>query len=92
MSLIGVDLFDFVKGLVLLALTSGATYAIGKQFFPTNYCAIARILQALLLFGSAFLFDSVGALILGVIVMIIGVGNYVAGTNTSFAFLDPNLA
>lgn len=92
MSLIGLDLFDFVKGIVLLALTSGATYAIGKQFFPSNYCAIARILQALILFASAFLFDSAGALILGVIVLIIGVGNYIAQTNSSFAFLDPNLA
>lgn len=92
MSLIGLDLFDFVKGIVLLALTSGATYAIGKQFFPSNYCAIARILQALILFASAFLFDSAGALILGVIVLIIGIGNYIGETNSQFAFLDPNLA
>ncbi|ABP73417.1 hypothetical protein [Acidianus bottle-shaped virus] len=92
MSLIGLDLFDFVKGIVLLALTSGATYAIGKQFFSSNYCAIARIIQALLLFASSFLFDSAGALILGVIVLIIGVGNYLAETNSKFAFLDPNLA
>lgn len=92
MSLIGLDLYDFVKGIVLLALTSGATYAIGKQFFPNNYCAIARIIQALILFASAFLFDSAGALILGVIVLIIGLGNYLAETNSQFAFLDPNLA
>lgn len=92
MSLIGLDLVDFVKGVSLLVLTSGATYAIGKQFFSSNYCAIARLLQALILFMSSFLFDSAGALILGIIDLIIGVGNYVANTNGSFAFLDPNLA
>lgn len=92
MSLIGVDLFDFVKGIILLVLTSGATYAVGKQFFPSNYCAIARILQSLMLFAMAFIFDSAGALILGVIVLIIGIGNFIAESNRAFAFLDPNLA
>lgn len=92
MSLIGLDLIDFVKGIILLVLTSGATYAVGRQFFPSNYCAIARILQALMLFATAFIFDSAGALILGVIVLIIGIGNYIAQSNSAFAFLDPNLA
>lgn len=92
MSLIGLDLFDFIKGIILLALTSGATYAVGKQFFPNNYCAIARILQALMMFATAFIFDSAGALVLGVILLIIGVGNYIAESNSAFAFLDPNLA
>lgn len=91
MAMIALDIVDFIKGIMLLVLTSGATYAIGKQFFPNNYCAIARILQALIMFGSAFLFDSAGALLLGIIILIIGLGNYVAETNKAFAFLDPNL-
>lgn len=88
---IGLDVIDIMKGVILLIVTSPLTYAILEQFDPAKLCTFARLLQGGLIFGLSFLFDSAFGVILSTIIFIIGLGNYIA-TNSSFAFLDPNLA
>jgi hypothetical protein len=93
MSFIGVDLdtFDTFVALLLLIITSGFVNAV-LQYFKLNLCQDARLFQAGVLFLLSIIFGSPMTLTLSVIELIIGITDYIAGINSEFAWLDPNLA
>jgi len=93
MSFLGVDLdtFDTFVSLLLLIITSGFVNAV-LQYFKLNLCQDARLFQAGVLFLLALVFGSPMTLVLSVIELVIGITDYIAGINSEFAWLDPNLA
>ena len=82
---------DMFIAIILLIITSGFVNAF-LQYFKLNVCQTARLAQAGVLFLLALIFGSQFTVILSIIVMIIGIANYIAESNPAFAWLDPNLA
>jgi hypothetical protein len=93
MALFGVDLdtLDVIIAVILLVVTSGFVNAV-LQYFHLNVCQDARLFQAGVLFLLALIFNSSFAVILSIIELIIGITDYLAVSNSEFAWLDPNLA
>jgi hypothetical protein len=93
MGLFGVDLdtLDVFIAVILLIITSGFVNAV-LQYFHLNVCQDARLFQAGVMFMLALIFNSPFAVILSIIELIIGITDYLAVSNSEFAWLDPNLA
>ncbi len=93
MGLFGVDLdtLDVFIAVILLIVTSGFVNAV-LQYFHLNVCQDARLFQAGVLFLLALIFNSPFTVILSIIELIIGITDYLAVSNSEFAWLDPNLA
>jgi len=92
MGLFGVDLdtLDVFIAVILLVVTSGFVNAL-LQYFHLNVCQDARLFQAGVLFLLALIFNSPFTVILSIIELIIGITDYLAVSNSEFAWLDPNL-
>jgi len=92
MGLFGVDLdtLDVFIAVILLIVTSGFVNAL-LQYFHLNVCQDARLFQAGVLFLLALIFNSPFTVILSIIELIIGITDYLAVSNSEFAWLDPNL-
>ncbi len=88
---ISYDVLDVFISIVLLVVTSGFVNAL-LQYFKFNVCQDARLFQAGVLFALALLFNSPFTLVLSIIELIIGITDYIAESNSKFAWLDPNLA
>jgi len=88
---ISVDTIDAFEAILLLIVTSGFVYSLLK-YFNLNVCQDARLAQAGVMFLLAVIFNSPFALVLSIIELVIGIGDYIAETNSSLAWLDPNLA
>jgi len=88
---ISVDTVDVFIAVILLIVTSGFVNAL-LQYFKLNVCQDARLFQAGVLFLLALLFNSPFTVILSIIELIIGITDYLAVSNSQFAWLDPNLA
>jgi hypothetical protein len=88
---ISIDTFDAFVSILLLILTSGFVNAI-LTYFKLNVCQDARLLQAGVMFLLSVVFGSPFALVLSIIELVIGIGDYIAETNSNLAWLDPNLA
>ena len=82
---------DMFIAIILLIITSGFVNAV-LQYFKLNVCQDARLVQSGVLFLLALLFGSQFTLILSIILLVIGLTDYVAVSNKQFAWLDPNLA
>jgi len=85
------DALESFNAIILLVVTSGFVNAIG-QYLKLNLCQDARLIQSGLLFLLGLLFGSSFAIVLSIIELVIGIADYVAETNSAFAWLDPNLA
>jgi len=92
MGLIGVDLdtLDVFVSMLLLIVTSGFVNAL-LQYLKLNVCQDARLVQAGVLFILGIIFNSSFSVIISIIELIIGITDYLAESNPSFAWLDPNL-
>jgi len=92
MGLFGVDLdtIDVFVSVILLIITSGFVNAL-LQYLKLNVCQDARLFQAGVLFVLALMFNSPFTVILSIIELIIGITDYLAESNSQFAWLDPNL-
>ena len=88
---IDVDTIDVFIAVILLVVTSGFVNAV-LQYFKLNVCQDARLFQAGVLFLLALIFNSPFTVILSIIELIIGITDYIAVSNSQFAWLDPNLA
>jgi len=93
MGLLGIELdtIDVFIALILLIVTSGFVNAL-LQYFHLNVCQDARLFQAGVLFLLALIFNSPFTVILSIIELVIGITDYLAVSNSEFAWLDPNLA
>ncbi|ALG96846.1 hypothetical protein [Acidianus bottle-shaped virus 3 strain ABV3] len=94
MAMLGVslDIYDVMKGIVLLIVTSGFSYAILEQFDSSKLCYFARLIQSAVIFLLSFIFDSAFGIVIALIEAVIGFGDYIAYQEPSLAFLDPNKA
>ena len=88
---ISIDTIDAFESIILLVVTSGFVNAL-LNYFKLNVCQDARLVQASVMFLLSVLFGSPFALVLSIIELVIGIGDYVAETNSNLAWLDPNLA
>jgi hypothetical protein len=93
MGLLGIELdtLDVFIAVILLIVTSGFVNAL-LQYFHLNVCQDARLFQAGVLFLLALIFNSSFTVILSIIELVIGITDYLAVSNSEFAWLDPNLA
>jgi len=93
MGLLGIELdtIDVFIALILLIVTSGFVNAL-LQYFHLNVCQDARLFQAGVLFLLALIFNSPFTVVLSIIELVIGITDYLAVSNSEFAWLDPNLA
>jgi hypothetical protein len=93
MGLLGIELdtLDVFIAVILLIVTSGFVNAL-LQYFHLNVCQDARLFQAGVLFLLALIFNSPFTVILSIIELVIGITDYLAVSNSEFAWLDPNLA
>jgi phosphate/sulfate permease len=85
------DTLDAFNSIIALVVTSGFVNAV-LQYFKLNVCQDARLLQAGVIFLLGLLYGSPFSIILSLIELIIGLADFVAVSNPSFAWLDPNLA
>jgi len=88
---ISVDTIDAFEAILLLIVTSGFVNAL-LSYFNLNVCQDARLVQAGVMFLLSIIFGSPFALVLSIIELVIGIGDYIAETNNNLAWLDPNLA
>jgi len=88
---LSLDVRDVFFAVFLLILTSGFVNAL-LQYFKLNVCQDARLVQSGILFLIALFFNSTFTFILSIILLIIGLTDYIAVSNQEFAWLDPNLA
>jgi hypothetical protein len=86
-----ISVADMFIAVILLIITSGFVNAF-LQYFKLNVCQDARLLQSGVLFLLSLIFGSQFTLIVSIIELIIGITDYVAVSNSEFAWLDPNLA
>jgi len=87
---IDVDTIDVFVSLILLIITSGFVNAL-LQYFKLNVCQDARLFQAGIIFLLALIFNSPFSVILSIILLVIGITDYLAVSNSELAWLDPNL-
>jgi hypothetical protein len=88
---ISLDVYDVFLSLLLLIITSGFVNAL-LQYLKLNVCQDARLFQSAVLFLLGLLFGSRFSIILSIIELVIGITDYIAVSNSQFAWLDPNLA
>jgi len=88
---ISFDTLDIINSIVLLVVTSGFVYTL-LQYLGRNVCKTGRLMQSAVLILLAILFGSPFSFVLSIIELIIGLADYIAETNSNFAWLDPNLA
>jgi hypothetical protein len=82
---------DMFIAIILLIVTSGFVNIL-LQYFKLNVCQDARLVQSGVLFLLSLIFGSQFTLILSIIELVIGITDYIAVSNSAFAWLDPNLA
>ena len=90
-SIDSLDALDAFMGVVLLVITSGFVNSL-LQYFKINICQSARLIQAGVLFLLSAVFGSSFGIVFSMIELVIGLADYLAETNSTFAWLDPNLA
>jgi predicted PurR-regulated permease PerM len=88
---ISLDTLDVINSIVLLVVTSGFVYTL-LNYLGRNVCKTGRLMQSAVLMLLAILFGSPFSFVLSLIELIIGLADYIAETNSTFAWLDPNLA
>jgi hypothetical protein len=88
---LSLDSLDFLTSVVILIVTSGFVNAL-LQYFKLNICQDARLIQAVVLFLLSVIYNSPFGFVMSIIELVIGVADYLAVSNPSFAWLDPNLA